>query len=274
MSIYQQTKYREVVRAALLQLKEQAPDRYTFQDMARACKMQKTYLSRVLGGKAELSEDQLYLVCEYLHFDEDQRAYVKLLHALERTSVVKRRKELATQVAATQEKHRRTDAHIAARALVAEPIDTAAYHLDPNMILVHVFLTVPRFAAAPAAIAAELGLPAARFAAILAQLERLGLIEPASAGYRVKVEMLHLAAGSPLYKAYSVLQRAKASEQLQKLPPGRDYAFTVAFSANEAVRVAIKDRFLKLLAEVQPLVLRAKAEHVYQMSFDLFPWSE
>ena len=75
MNLFQLADYRDAIRQRLLELKAQNPSS-SFQNLAKRCGVQKTYLSRVLsGGKAELSSDQLFLALDYLGFPEPEREY-------------------------------------------------------------------------------------------------------------------------------------------------------------------------------------------------------
>jgi hypothetical protein len=273
VNLFQQTDYRTALKATLLALKATNARRYTFQAMSQACRVQKTYLSRVLGGHGELSEDQLYLACEFLGLSKESRDYVCLLHGFQRSLVAPRKRELKKEIDAAQKKHSRSEKFIAAVPIVESSVNASTYHLDPNVMLVHMFLTVPRFSTNPKLVASQLGLSVEHFADALTQLRKLGLVEIEHGKITVRVERTHLPYDSPLYKASNSLHRLKCLEYIQRLPADSAYNLSVAFSANDSVRKKINENFLSFLSQTQKQVVDADPENVYQMNFDLFPWS-
>ena len=65
-----------------------------FQSLAHAARIQKSYLSKVVTGRADLTTDQLYLICRHLDLDPEAARYLELLLERERSGVAERREEL------------------------------------------------------------------------------------------------------------------------------------------------------------------------------------
>src|SRR5689334_13880619 len=103
--------------------------------MASACRVQKAYLSKVLGGQGHLSDDQVFLAAEFLRMSPGEREFVALLQALERCEVPERRREIAQRVEALRRQHLQTEAHLAAKPAVAISSENTEYYLDPSMQL-------------------------------------------------------------------------------------------------------------------------------------------
>jgi len=274
MPVYDATSYKTYLRTSLAQKKQAvSASRYTYERLAKACGIQKTYLSRVLNSDAShLSDDQLYLACRFLGLGAEERDFLLLLRDWERSQIADRKAELAARIASVRERHQRTEAYLEAKA-APDPAALAAYYLDPDALLAHVALAVPRFRDDPRRLASLLGVGEERLAAILATLESLGLVELTPRGYVLRQERTHLPSDSVLFPPYRTLQRLRALERIGKLAPGQGYNFSVVFAATEAVRQTIRGKFLALLSEVEALVAAAPSEEVYQMSFDLFDWS-
>src|SRR5262249_25955486 len=154
---------------------EKVSSRFTYERMAKSCGVQKTYLSRVLnGGKGQLSADQLYQSCAFLGVTADERSYLFLLRELEQCNVPVRRTELQKTIADIKAKHRRSESHLEAERVTAAS-DLADYYLDPNVMLIHIFLSVARFRADVRKIRQQLDLSEDVFAAAVSKLERMGL---------------------------------------------------------------------------------------------------
>jgi hypothetical protein len=85
---------------------------------------------------------------------------------------------------------------------------------------------------------------------------------------------LHLSPESTIYRPYRTLLRFKAMERLDRLNAGDAYNYSVLFTADEEVRRRVQARFLEFLKDVQDDIQAAPAQEVYQLSFDLFRWSD
>ena len=69
---YDYIDYRKLLKEALLYKKSKFGQEFSFQAMSIACRLQKTYLSKVLNHHGNLDEDQVYLACQFLGFEEDE----------------------------------------------------------------------------------------------------------------------------------------------------------------------------------------------------------
>ena len=77
MNYYEATHYKEILKENLTEKKKHISKRFTFQNMAHHCGIQKTYLSKVLGRDGNLTADQLFLASDFLGLDADQREYLQ-----------------------------------------------------------------------------------------------------------------------------------------------------------------------------------------------------
>lgn len=273
MNIFELNDYRQILRDTLLLKKEQHGRTHSFQTMATACRVQKAYLSKVLKGHGHLSDDQLYLATEFLKLSRDEREYVTLLHAIERCSVQTRKRELTQKLESLQRKNLQTDTHLTATPIPTQASEIVEYYLDPNMQLVHMFLSIESYAREPDKIIRDLRLDRRQLADVLDRLLRLGIIAYESGEYKVKRDNMHLPPGSRVYETYRTLMRMKTLEHVPRLPPEDTYNFSVVFSADDATRAAIQARVLELIRATEGLVRKAPQQQVFQMTLDLFKWS-
>ena len=272
VNIFAYDDYRPALKAQLLQKKAQYGRLFTYDRLAKSCRVQKSYLSRALGGHAHLSDDQIFTAADFLGLGEDERNYLLLLHTYQRSGHVRRRTQLAADIATARARSERSESVIEARAPSADALRDAEYHLDPNAVLVHMFMTVAHFRQDPKLIATALGLSPEGLALTLEKLSRLGMLTLGPSGYLVATANTHVPVDSPFYRAHSILQRTKTLERIMREVRDDSYHFSVVFSADDAVRRAVKDRFLLLLKDLQPDVAAAPAEQVFQLNFDLFRW--
>lgn len=274
-NLFEALNYKSLLRDELALRRATLGNRVTFERMARACGVQKTYLSRVLNtDKAHLNQDQLYQAAAYLGLTKDERHFASLLLEHERATVSRRRDDLAAEIDAIRKKRSRTESYLKATPTAAGAVGAPGYFLDPEAILVHVFLTTETYAGNVREIQRRLNLTDQRLSAILAQLQQHGLIGLDGEGnYRVLVDRLHLPSDAEIYPAYRVMQRLKTVERLRQLDSDHAYSFSAVFTADEATRQKIKAMLLSLLGEVEPVASGAKPKDVFQLNLDLFDWS-
>lgn len=266
--------YKPVLKASLLERQRRISRTYTFQNMAKACRVQKTYLSRVFNGDAHLNDDQLFLACAYLGFSEDESRYVSLLHLHERSSVAEKRERLRREIEAMRQEHLTVSRHLKAASVPLNASDYAEYYLDPSMQIVHMYLTIERYARDIGKVREQIGISEVEMTAVLARLTRLGFIAFRSGRYHVLKDGMHLPAESPLYRPYRTLLRVRALQRIEWLPPGETYNFSVLFTADDDARRRIQAHFLEFAKKVEEEVKGAPARDVYQLGFDLFKWSK
>ena len=73
-------------------------------------------------------------------------------------------------------------------------------------------------------------------------------------------------------RAHQQLMRSLCSAQILKIKDEDKKSFMVTFGADENAVKMIKAKFLNFLSEIEPLVVEAKSENAYQLTFDLFKW--
>lgn len=273
MNIYNYLDYKIFLREALREKKLQVSASFTYDRMAKACGIQKTYLSRVLNSDdSHLSEDQLFLAATYLGMPREEHRYLDLLRAFQKSQSTQYRAGLQKEIDQLRDANQRSDSHLKAEKIPFTS-DYAPYYLDPNVMLVHIFLAVERYRKNLRLLVRQLDLSEEYFSEILTKLEQMKLISLTDTGYVLLKDSTHLPVDSPLYGPYRFMQRLKSLERIQKLPKGRTYNFTAVFSADEQVRKSIQTKFLEMLEYIEKIASNAADEEVYQINFDLFDWS-
>jgi hypothetical protein len=90
----------------------------------------------------------------------------------------------------------------------------------------------------------------------------------------VLVKGLHLAKEAKEFLNWNQQMRLMAMQRNQYFQSGKSYAFSVLFSADEETRCRIHEQFLEFLQKTQQKVKKAASNHVYQLNFELFPWTD
>lgn len=274
MNIFSQTSYRDALQA-IVKERKQLDRAFGFHALADAARIQRPYLSKVMKGTAHLNTDQLFLISTFLKLTTDECDYLQLLLDHERTIVAERKSQLAKKIKILADRHNDIAAHLRAKAI--DPRDAADsltdYYLDPLNQVVHIAISIDYFSKNPLALAAELSIPGAQLHAIVATLERLGLAYREGSRLRPREPSTHLSKHAPVYRAARNQNKLLSTVRINQLSPDEVFSFSTIFSADMPTRKDIDQRFLEFLKSCQGTVSEAPAHQVYQMSFDVFPWT-
>jgi uncharacterized protein (TIGR02147 family) len=270
--VYSTRDYRRAIDG-LVSARKLSDSSMNFRKLADTARVPKSYLSKVLNGSANLSSDQAYTIAKALDLNPDEHEYFLLLLEYERTGLKERRRALLQRIESIQEKYLDTKEHLPMPQLSVAENDQAAYYLMPWAQIVHMGLTISRFAERPKLLQQSLGIDPQEFQTTLRMLEKLRIIGPTSKGYVVNQMNLALPKDSPLYPSWRTqLDMLSASAQLVKRDP-KSYGLRVVFSADESTRREIHERFLAFLGDAQKLCEKSNSTQVFQMNFDLFAWT-
>lgn len=273
MHLFEYESYKAALKDAVLEKKAHLGLHYTFQKMAVACRIEKTYLSRVLNDTSHLSLEQLYLACAYLGFNADQQHYMQILLQLERASESPYKTNLKSELERVRIRLATTEQHIKSTSLSPDSPEMIEYFLLPEAQIVHMFLTIPRFAEDLRLISESLRISMERLLELMRKLEALGFIQLRDGLYRVVKNDMHFSSESRYFEAYRLASRMRSLQRQQQLSREEGYSFSVSFSSTPEVQARIRGEFMKLLSKIESWVKEGGEEEVYQMNFDLFPWS-
>lgn len=204
--------YKDFIIARVTEQKRRHGRSRSFRTLAKACRVQTTYLSKVLHHDGHLSREQLHLAAQHLEMSAVERDLLLWQMELERATTPAYRAEAERRVRELRRDLGKAERHI--NAATSDPSELAAYYLDPDVQLVHVFSTVERFARKPEMIAAALHLSIERLHAILRSLHVFGLVEWDGVRIRVLRDELHLAPDTAVFRAHKLLIRQRVLERI------------------------------------------------------------
>lgn len=273
MNIYGYSNYKVLLKELLLEKKKHVGSRFTFQKMAAACRVQKTYLSKVLNSNGDLSADQLFWGCEYLGLDNEQTEYIFLLFEENRCQAAKRKALLKEKIGVVKKKFQQTDAHVQAEVLGATGEEYGEFFLDPYLQLIVVFFTIENYRKNPALIRDKLELTEEHFSLLIDKLLRMKFLALNKGRYDVLKESVHLSSSSYLNSACKIMLRVKALEKAAKLSKDKFYSFSVVFATDLDTKEKVQQSFFDFLKKTEKLTRDSVASEIYQMNFDLLPWS-
>lgn len=272
MNIFSYLDYRKALSDRQKELKKTRPTT-TLEAMSLHCRVQKPYLSKVFNHSGNLNSDQLYLACEFLKLNPNEQKYIEILHQIDMCTVPKRKDQLLSLAHDIQKQELNSDQHIRVNLVPKVHLNMAQYYANPQLQLVHMFLTVERFRLNPKVIAQNLSISEMALDELIDELESLQIVSRNGGLLKVLQDNLHLPSNSKLLRTYRNMSKLQAIAKIDSLDASNTYNFNVVFSCDEAARGKIQKRFLEFLNEAQKISQSAKEEDVFQMSFDLFKWS-
>jgi transcriptional regulator with XRE-family HTH domain len=268
--IYHCNDYRDALKMAINRLSLRG-EKVSSQSLAETAGIQAPYLSKVFNGHAELSSDQLFLICDRLGLSTDEEDFVKLLLDFSRCSIKRRKDLLKTQIKSLQNEKLSPSHQREKMAIKNYSEQLAQYYLDPVAQQVHMLMTIPKWRQNTTLIATKLDIDTDRLAKILKNLEDLQIIEVKNKTYAVIKEQMHLPKNHPLCGPQQNLQRfAAANRLLKKQKDG--FSFIATISADEKTKNQIQHNFMLFLKSVESLVEKAPNEEIYHLQFDIFNW--
>lgn len=253
--------------------------KFNYSFFAEKAGVQNTYFSRVLKLEAHLNSDQIFLLCEALNLKPEEQEYLVLLHEYDRSIVVKRKSLLKTRIKEIEQEFARVEEYLKAEFVTPENhTDLAKYYLNPLNTIIHICLTVPHYNKNPNRIAEALKIEDSALKGALQLLTDLKMIEPADKNsgegqFRILQSALQLSKTSLYTDPHQTLMRYKSQDRISNLPIEKRKGFAVTFSADPATQKEIHKEFLNFISKIEKLVRNAPAEEVYQLNFDIFPWT-
>lgn len=212
---YSHCSYRDLLKSCLHARKLIDPSS-SAQRLAEAARVQKSYFSKVLSGKADLNSDQLFLISQFLKWTDDELDFAQLLLERDRSSVSDRRKSLEARIQSVRRKHLKIAEHVSAQKADFTETRLSEYYLDPWVQIVHVCLSIPRYAQDVRLLAHDLMVPEELIGRSIQTLVQLRMLKMHRNTLELTVEQLHLPKGSKLFDAWKsqlkliVNERARA----------------------------------------------------------------
>lgn len=271
MKIFTYDRYRAAFRDLFEERRKLRPG-WSSAQLAEKLRLQPSHLTNVIRGRAHFSSDQIYAIGGALDLSNEEISFLDLLMEFERAEQAVRKSKLQLQVQKLRDQNLRAEKALVSKENSLQPQDRERYWLDPNIELLHLYLSTKGAPSEPADIAREWGLPPDYVGDILVFLQKTGLIERHRGRWKVHPVSQHLPATSPLCKPQQMMKRMRAMELIQKLPADRIYSFSGSITMTEDTRLKIQGMFVKFLKEVESAVIDSESDSLYHLQFDLFPW--
>lgn len=270
-NVYKFDDYRDFIEEYCEHKKKSDP-RFSYSVLAKATRLQPSYLSNVMRKKASLNSDQLYAICHEAALSSDSREFLLTLLELERTKLASRKAELLRQVGELRSHRLRSEEFLGERIDIGSEQKAKLYYSNALCSILHMFLAIPKYNRDLSKICQKLGVSADALEEALQILTFADVIKREGGKIVLCKPNLHLAKENPLSQMHALLLRLRSIEY-QNLNGKRDNLFfTSTFSANKKTFGALKTRIMALIEDAGALVEAAPSEEVFQLNIDLFEY--
>lgn len=278
MSVFEYTDYRQALRWIVDRVKSTDPG-FSHAKFAEVIRAEKTFVSKVFGEKAHFSEDHMYLVYSNIPMSDLERRYLDLAYNHTRSGLAERQNELLQEMEEVRDRWRQTGAHLSAQFTTPRPGPLenprlVKYYLEPWAQIVHIYLTLEPYQRQPSLLIGKLGMAGEEhLQSVLRILESCDLVAKKGDCMVPVNDHIHLDSTSDFLLPHQTLVRVRSGEHILRLPISRRFIFSVTFSSDEKTQELIRQAFLGFSKEVEKMVRDTDPKDVYQMNFELFPWS-
>ncbi|MDQ3235582.1 MAG: DUF4423 domain-containing protein [Pseudobdellovibrionaceae bacterium] len=261
MKIYESVDHRQLIREWM--------QGHTYMKLAEATGMTSSFLSQVMNGDQEFSNDQVYAIGLYFQLDPEALDYVVLLNECQRCQLPERRNELQEAIEQIQDRHLRLVEYLAFDRVDMQSSPMDVYLGDPWAPIMDEHMKVEKNLKNPQRLGEKLGVNPDRLARTLEHLVKARIIEPEGKGYKRVVGETMVYKINAAAKFNAVYSRLKAVEKIFEEDP-TDLVSTLIFCANEEFVQKVKARLLAFQSEALDHYQEPRPEEVYFINVDLF----
>jgi uncharacterized protein (TIGR02147 family) len=235
--------------------------------LARALRCQPAFVSRVLNGEAHFSLEHGVPINQFLGHAEEESDFFLLLLLLGRAGTAELARYFRDQIERIVARRALISERIGVRELLAAE-DQMTYYSAWYYAAIHILLFVPGYDSV-AKISERLRLSPNTAQPALEFLVRIGLATREGKQYGPGKARIHLSGDSPLVAKHHTNWRMRAIDSLdEKDEADLHYSGPICISRKDALR--IRQRFLDLLQELEPVIQGSPEEELYCLALDVF----
>jgi uncharacterized protein (TIGR02147 family) len=263
MSIFDYSNYRTYLRA-VLPVKGEGRGRRA--RLAEALRVQSAFVSRVLSGAADFSQEQCVLINRFLDLTEDEGDYLFLLLLYAKAGSSDLRKYYEAKIDEVRREKREIEARVApSRKLSME--SQVVYYSDWIYSYLHLYFRMPELQ--KGSWMQSLPFSRKKLEAAIQWMAKHHLIENKNGKWVSNLELLHLERDSPLIKGFHSQWRRQALNQLDQ-GDDRDFFFTAPISLSQKDFEKIRNLLLQTVESVDEILIPSPDEAIACLNIDLF----
>lgn len=262
-NVFEFNSYKKFMSHKLLGLNQ----RGQLTSAAKALGCQRSYLSRVISDKLQITADHAFNLARFWHLTPDERSYFQTLVELERSSdshhqafLKKQLLDLKKRHESIQERTNRTDLKI--------QFNNLNYFSSWIYSAIHFLTCIPEFQTA-SAISVRLNLPEAVVLNYLSQLEEHQCVQKNGSTWTYKSGEFHIPKDSPLVVLHHQNWRLKAVLDTQNFDSNSVH-YTGVHTLSKTDLNRLKEMLLNFISEASALTSPSKPEEAIALTLDLF----
>lgn len=262
-SLYAFTSYKQIMTERL------TGDGCRGQMSAAAVAMgcQRSYVSRVIAGKPDLTMDHAFSLALYWKLDSNETHFFLKLVEFERATNAKYKANLNRELQALRERHRSVQSQIKRSSLSTEGFE-AKYFSSWAYAAIHFLTAIPKFQS-EASLAKHLSLPERLVLGILGELNAFGFVSKKGQRWIYQSGEFHAERGSSNVQLHH--QNWRHRSLLNTLDStNQSVHFTGVLTVSESDRDKLKEVVLTFLAEANAIAGPSKPETAVVLLCDFF----
>lgn len=265
MDIFEIDDYRVVIRMRISGMARKGFGQLG--RLAQRLDVNASFISQMLAGKKDLSEDQGYLTSEFFEFSEPETAYFLLLIQRERAGNHRLKNFFSKQI----EERKRAAAKVKGRVRIDRELgfeEQAVYYSDYLYTAIHTLISIPGLGGVDA-LSQHLETPRSRIMEIAQWLIQHGLCEGTTEKLENGPRSTYVDRDSPLAIRHHGNWRARGLERMRDRAE-TDLFFTAPFSVSEDDFEQIKKDVKSLIEKLAKRVDTSEPEVMVTLNLDLF----
>lgn len=255
--------YQDMVRARAKELK------IAFALIAQKTRIHPAYMSRVIRGKADFSQSQLFAIARVLRFSAPDLTELMLRRDYQCADHPAHRDYLENKLRFLEEEKSRLGKKIE-KAKEMTSLEWE-YYLDTMTSKIHMLLAIPEFREQPDKIMKKLGIDRQEFLNQCKLLEKIGLIKMMGERIVNLQEAVHLDGSASISKINHTNWRLEAIKNFPVKNKKQNYHCTVNFTADKNTATEVTKRFKEFVGEIRGWVDKVEThDELYHLCFDFF----
>lgn len=261
--IYLTTDYRKIMRDQLT-----GPEkRGQLTKAALALHCQKSLLSRVMKSEIHITLDQAFGLCEFWHFDSEQREYFMTTVEYARSGEKKYREHLLMKIKTIQKKQEDVGKRINRSGLDLYPTESQ-YFSNWLWSAIHIMVSIPRFQDLNA-LSEALGVPKSLVQEILEKMVERKMVERKGSKWIYFGGEFHISKNSPFIHSHHQNWRWRAVADSQ-LVRDDSVHFTAVQSLSLADYEKVRRLLLDCIEDISKIARSSPPEECLAINIDQF----
>lgn len=237
-------------------------------DLARVMGCQPAYLSQVLPGRADLTEEHVLRLCGHLGLSDPETEYLLLLLRLQKAGGQLMRTYLERRIRGLRKSSNSLEPKLTKTA-VQNDLEMSSYYASSWIPSAIHALTDCEVFQTSAAIAKRLQIEEAVVKIQLQRLERFGLIKIKKGRWVHAGESIHFSKNSDLDFQLQTARRLAALQNLA-LKRESDLHYSSVFTTDTGTAEEIRKEFFRIIEKLHQTIEPTRGEDAYSICLDAF----